>query len=202
MQLFTLGAMYDFSPEIFDGVSDGVTAELDGKVLHIGSMEIVEAILFRCEMLKTIKNSPNELRKAIYRWWNIKQQTFARMLKTTMYEYNPIHNYDREEIWTNTQKRSGTGSGTNGGNITEQRRGFNNGVNTDTLIDSEKSINSATTSTNYSDNGELKHSASIKGNIGVTTTQDMLTAERNIAHYSVLENIAENFKSNFCIVVY
>ena len=202
MGLFTLGAIYDFSPEIFDGVKDGVVATVDERIECLTSIDVVEAILYRCEMFNTTKNNPHELRKAIFHWWNIRKPVFERMLRTTMFEYNPIHNYDRTETWTNTQKKHGNGSGTSGGDNTQQRRGFNNGFNPDCLIDSEKTLNNANTTTQYEDNGELKHTAHISGNIGVTTTQDMLSAERNIAYYNVLENIAEDFKMNFCIVVY
>lgn len=40
------------------------------------------------------------------------------------------------------------------------------------------------------------------GNIGVTTTQQMLEAERDIAKYTIYNQIVEDFKAEFCILVY
>ena len=40
------------------------------------------------------------------------------------------------------------------------------------------------------------------GNIGVTTTQQMLEAERQIADFNLIEVIVNSFKYRFCILVY
>ena len=40
------------------------------------------------------------------------------------------------------------------------------------------------------------------GNIGVTTTQQMIEAEREVVQFSVIEFIADDFKNEFCISVY
>jgi len=40
------------------------------------------------------------------------------------------------------------------------------------------------------------------GNIGITTTQQMIREEREVARFSIYEHIADDFKQNFCILVY
>lgn len=40
------------------------------------------------------------------------------------------------------------------------------------------------------------------GNIGVTTTQQMLEQERNIAMFNIVEHIALQFRDKFCVCVY
>lgn len=40
------------------------------------------------------------------------------------------------------------------------------------------------------------------GNIGVTMTQQMIRAERDVAMFSLYELIKEDFKSEFCVMVY
>lgn len=40
------------------------------------------------------------------------------------------------------------------------------------------------------------------GNIGVTTTQKMISEEREIAEFSIINYIAVSFKERFCILVY
>lgn len=40
------------------------------------------------------------------------------------------------------------------------------------------------------------------GNIGVTTTQKMISEQREIAEFNIIDHIAEAFKNRFCLLVY
>lgn len=40
------------------------------------------------------------------------------------------------------------------------------------------------------------------GNIGVTTTQQMIREEREVAEFDVIQYIINDFKSRFCLLVY
>ena len=52
------------------------------------------------------------------------------------------------------------------------------------------------------DSFENKHSGRMYGNIGVTTSQQMLQSELDIARWNMYEHIADLFASEFCIMVY
>ena len=52
------------------------------------------------------------------------------------------------------------------------------------------------------DNFENKHKGRMYGNIGVTTSQQMLQSELDIARWNMYEHIADLFASEFCIMVY
>lgn len=41
-----------------------------------------------------------------------------------------------------------------------------------------------------------------QGNIGVTTTQDMIKAERDIDQFNIMDYIIDSFKKRFCLLVY
>lgn len=49
---------------------------------------------------------------------------------------------------------------------------------------------------------EYKYSARMFGNIGVTTTQTMISEERNVWLFDLVETITNEFKKEFCILVY
>lgn len=49
---------------------------------------------------------------------------------------------------------------------------------------------------------EIKHTAHLYGNIGVTTTQQMIDEERKIVNYSVEEAIADDYRERFCLDFY
>lgn len=106
---------------------------------------------------------------------------YNKIYKTTIYKYNPIENYNMEEGSTdtreNTDKRTSKAdtlakySETPQGEIQE-------------LIDG-KYLTNATHGTDSStvddkSNGKEQHSAWRHGNIGVTTTQQMIEQERKI----------------------
>ena len=40
------------------------------------------------------------------------------------------------------------------------------------------------------------------GNIGVTTTQQMIEAERNVVKFNIVDYIVEDFKKRFCLLIY
>ena len=72
--------------------------------------------------------------------------------------------------------------------------------------------NTGTVSGNYSNNdsnnesgddsSENRHFGRMYGNIGVTTSQQMLQSELDIARWNMYEHIADLFASEFCIMVY
>lgn len=49
---------------------------------------------------------------------------------------------------------------------------------------------------------ERKYTDIEQGNIGVTMTQDMLEKERKIAEFNIIKRIVEDFKKEFCLLVY
>ena len=73
----------------------------------------------------------------------------------------------------------------------------------------KESSNSGTSSSNVTDtltatNGRtLSHSAHLAGNIGITTSQQMVTDEINLsAMLDLTALIVKNFKAEFCLLVY
>ena len=60
-----------------------------------------------------------------------------------------------------------------------------------TVNDGDKSGNSSST-----------HTGRIHGNIGVTTTQQMIQSELELAKFNIYETIADSFVQEFCLMVY
>ena len=67
-----------------------------------------------------------------------------------------------------------------------------------------KNDNTRSEEINRSDDGsrELTHSAHLFGNIGVTTSQQMLRDEIEVQRFNIYENIADLFIDEFCILIY
>lgn len=75
-----------------------------------------------------------------------------------------------------------------------QTTGKNSGTGTD-----NGSVNNSGTDTGTVDNVRTGRAY---GNIGVTTTQQMIEAEREVVKFNVTDYIIESFKNRFCILIY
>lgn len=75
----------------------------------------------------------------------------------------------------------------------------------DTTQEDEGSVNVTAKSGNVTDeNGKrlLDRSGQARGNIGVTTTQEMIQEEREVDQFNVIDYIIDSFKKRFCLLVY
>lgn len=73
----------------------------------------------------------------------------------------------------------------------------------DTVTRGTTSLESMGTSNeneNYTDT--FKHTLHTHGNIGVTTTQQMIEAERESVRYNLIEEIAADYQAAFCLDIY
>lgn len=134
---------------------------------HRGELEkkIIEHYYFRqigCETVGRFKFMLNvRLREIMPR--------FNKLYKTTIFKYNPIENYNMEEGNESSREASGESLG----KYSETPQG-----EVKNLIEG-KYLTNATHGTEKS-NGKDKYSGWRHGNIGVTTTQQMIEAERKI----------------------
>lgn len=210
--------LYSYDNTIFDNMvlPDGVDREtlVNNIITELAELELLyPSAPFMATMLSI---------------WSYKElPTWERAYKAVTEEYNPLHNYDRYEEWTDTgtDTETGTGSTTNSGtsSSTSTDTGDTEQVNqisaynasdfqnqskstatrdlagTATTETSGTSSSSAETSRDTS--GE--HSGHLYGNIGVTTSQQMLTAELDIAgRANIYDYITKDFKNRFCLLVY
>ena len=95
---------------------------------------------------------------------------------------------------TDTMDHSGTDTIDHSGTDTTDHSG------TDTMD------HSGTDTVDYSgtitDDKTNKHNGRIHGNVGVTTSQQMLQSEYDIARFNIVQQITDLFLSEFCILVY
>lgn len=83
---------------------------------------------------------------------------------------------------------------TDNGTITTQQS--SNGTSKDTGTITDQSNTSST------DSGTVTHDIFERGNIGVTMTQQMITADRELYRNNIYDIIIRDFKNEFCILVY
>lgn len=111
---------------------------------------------------------------------------YVDIWKTTQYDYNPIENYSMTEEFTD----KADGKVTSKANSTERTSDTPQSSidNLDNYMSSASKADNSGESTNKSDN---HHTGWRKGNIGVTTSQQMIQSERDITLNIDLEIIKE-----------
>lgn len=221
----------------------------------------IDNILLKTAEMTTIYTHPDVFKQMVKIWVNKRFGIWQKLYDTTKFEYNPIHNYDREEEYTeNTSKDFNStfhsdkidnfnrnlaenyernlsdrtdNSGHNSNSYNDKREkqvaAFNDGLtdsekeNTSGSGNGEFSDNSTQTATgttvtnqtgttngseNYNKNEanseqvDNSHNLHAFGNIGVTTTQQMIEQERNVVQFDIIDYITDDFITNFCIMIY
>lgn len=138
------------------------------------------------------------LPEAISIWCAKWYRTFEKWVKATNIDYSPLENYDRIESWTDTGNSNGSMSNSASNSSEDKTSAYDSNVyqpNTQNIGSSNSSSNTNTQSAN-------KHEGRLHGNIGVTTSQQMLQSEYDIALWNLYEHITDLFIKEFCIVVY
>ena len=189
----TVTGVYNHYPNLFElmQMPDGVDMETAR-----------DNILFQCGELELCYSEPSFLRAMIGNWSKRRAYKWKTLQGTTTLDYNPIENYDRKEQWSDEE--SGTseagGNTSTSGNSLDKKKGFEGGDLVETSGASDSST--AQTSSTGSSSRKSQHCGWVHGNIGVTTSQQMLMSERDVAEFSIYDVIAQDFAREFCLYVY
>lgn len=111
--------------------------------------------------------------------------------------------YDSTDF-QNREKTNSTASENNSTENTEDFTGSGKVTNkgTKTIANTGGETNDVSRETSDSNTGETTHEQVETGNIGVTMTQKMITAEREIAVFNIIDFIINDFKERFCLRIY
>ena len=199
--------LYNYDNTIFDTMSLPA-------LINTNKTTLINNLLMECAEFEILYTDPDFMKNAINAWSSKMVTVWEKLLATTQYDYDPIANYDRHEQYTDTVK--GTNNSTRTPNLTDE---LTNGlVNTQAqnsyenagMIDALKSTNSGKDTTTHtgneqiygSDNRTIEHYAHLYGNIGVTTTQEMIKQERESVLFNMFDVIISDFKDRFCLMIY
>ena len=118
-----------------------------------------------------------------------------KLIDTTEFEYNPIENYDRHEQWHDDGNRNGWQHAQG----EDHRENKVNAFDTASYRDHDKTdgTNKAQSSNNENSTGD--HTGWLHGNIGVTTTQQMIAEERESVQYDPYVQILNDYKKVFTL---
>lgn len=157
--------LYSWDSTLFDGMAlpEGVERET-----------LIYNILAETAELEILYPDSDFLKRMIEIWSKKELKRWTALYNTTVYEYNPIENFDKIETWSDT------------GSAVSRVAGFN-----------ESELVTA-----GDGNTESRHEGRTRGNVGTTTTQQMIREEREVSEFNIYDVIVQDFKKRFCLMVY
>ena len=157
--------LYEFNKHLFSGfvMPNGVNREI-----------VINNLLMECAEFEVLYPDPVFMQSAISYWSRSMLSVWKELYDTTKYEYNPIHNYDRHEEYSDESES------------VSSRNSYENAG----FVDAAKAT------------GELSHEAHLYGNIGVMSTQDMIKQQRDVVEFNINQRIIDDFKKRFCLMIY
>ena len=197
----TLFGMYQWMQLNDDDLFSGLTVPTG-----INKQTLVNTILTNGGEFETLYADANFMKDMIGLWSDKWQKTMDKWSKALAIDYNPLENYDRMEEWADNKLEHAVASDASNqsgsGNVTNQKSAYDGtGYQNHDKADSTSSgTNNATTNTVAQ--GSSTHGGRTHGNIGVTTSQQMLQAELDVARFNLYNEIADVFLMELCIYTY
>ena len=170
---------------------------------------LVNTIKLQAGSFEMLYSDPIFLTASINIWSKGWLETWKKWVEALAAEYDPIENYNRYE----DLKEEHTGSDTRKGSTNRSGNNSSSFQDKDKNTTSASGTSSNSASGNYSDTGAneeqgtdqhlTKHTNHIHGNIGVTTSQQMLESEMKLReNYNIYRLISDLFIKEFCIMTY
>ncbi len=224
----TIWGIVNYRPDVFDNLQlptppiDASAIGLEADQLRaawtINKEDFLNFLCLQCMSMSVAVPDADFLKAAIGTWSSAHIHEWQRLFDTCFYKYNPIWNKDGiiTEWGTdsnNTSENESINNSSNGQNTnTGFTHAYDGGVtHTDdnlTWTHADKTKGDMTAQTaqqrnrQNADTANFSHTTTEKGNIGVTMTQQMIDEERRISLFSIEEYIADEFKKNFCLMIW
>ncbi len=165
----------------------------------------IQNILMQCDDKELLYPDSAFMINAIGMWSKKWQRTFQKWVDVLGLEYNPLENYDRQEAWSDSTSTSESNSASASDSATNSNFGDTSAFNVSTYSPESKAEGSSHASSSSQANSsqfeQSGHSGRIHGNIGVTTSQQMLLAELDVDRFNIYEEIALIFMREFVLAL-
>ena len=177
--MLSILALYNYDNTIFDGLKMPQDDDLNDL---IDKSIVIATICSQNAELSLLYSKPETMKDLIKLWSDSSQYAWKKLAETLYLDYNPIWNKD--------------------GTITEHETG-GSGSSAEEKV---AAYNSSTYEPRSYSNGRVDSGRDLErteqGNIGVTSTQQLIKEEREVAEFNIYDRISEDFRNRFCIMVY
>ena len=190
----SLLGLYNYDPTILDSSHLILPAAVNRATL-------LPDLLAEAAAFELLYPEPETLKLVLRSYSGHRVAFWERVAAAAALEYDPIENYDRREEWTDTGTGSSEQTGTS--DMLHREAGYNaNNLGTKPdLVDQTQDVGSS--GQTASTEGSSAHAGRVHGNIGVTTSQQMLEQEIAVAaKLDVYDYIIRDIIKRICIPLY
>ena len=205
----TLIGMYNYDNSLFDELTfpAGINRDL-----------AINRILEKSEEFELVYADFDYLKDRIGIWGKLWERTFNKWVEALNIDYDPLFNYDRFEEYEDTKNNGFNNQSTSDSSTETSSDSSSDVTNQVSAYDdsdfSNKEHETAGAETSQNGKGHanskssgssdetIKHKAHLYGNIGVTTSVQMLREQLDVVEWNLYEHISDIFIDEFCILVY
>ena len=157
---------------------------------------LIPDLLAQLAEYEVLYPDPEVIKTVVESWSRHRLPVWQRIVNASVKSYDPIENYNRHEEWTDIGQSAATGNAS--GSADQLTAGYNN---PDNMVKQNRAETISNTGTNS--NSTDKHTGWTHGNIGVTTSQQMLEQELALApKLDPYQYIITDFKRRFCVLLF
>lgn len=168
--------------------------------------KLVSTILMNGAEFEVLYSSAPVFKEMIGIWSNKWQNTMKKWADALAIEYNPLENYDRKEDWNENKFEAAVAADNSfqaGSSNTENKKAAYDSSDYENHDKADSgSSGESDAVTNTMAHGQSGHSGRIHGNIGVTTSQQMLQSELDIARFNIYNEISDLFLTELVVYTY
>ena len=224
MSLLTVEGLYNYDNTLFEGfdVPEGLVKQIaiDAILMRTRELEILYPDFTYMKNRITIWSNKYQINwKKLYDTTVLEYnpiENYDRMEDwTDTDDETTTSARDNTRNTNNTVKSTSTNEIMNSVNVTDQNTAFNAGLadhakqitdgdttENGTITNTETGKDTENESVNGGRTGKHTRTGRAHGNIGVTTSQQMIQSERDLVVFNLYDVIAESFIENFCLMVY
>lgn len=150
---------------------------------------------------------PEFFQEAARIWSDTWAPEFDKIYAALSDEYNPLHNFDRYEEYTDTEGKERSGSSSANSSSSSESEDKVSAYNESTYQPDSMGTTSAESTTaatsEETEDRNLSHTGHLYGNIGVTTSQQMLEAEVQLRlNTKMIDIMCDRFAQELLILTY
>lgn len=194
-QLIKLSQMYDIDMFVDIQLPENIDKEI-----------LLNDLIMNFGWLNTISTNPEEFKTYIDNFYKLHYNEFKNMVNALLEDYNPIHNYDRYEEYDENFDKSGNNETVNSNSSNNTTKNDVSAYDSNGYTPQNQQTDSL--SENFNENSNMnentKHTSKnhLFGNIGVTTSQQMLESEIDLRKkYNIYQIINRIFADELLLRV-
>lgn len=194
----SIAGLYSFNNHLFDDMYIPESLDRD---------TVVASIIMETEGLEALYVDVPFMMNAIKYWSITMRHKWDKLVASMNFDYNPIWNKDGVRIHTEEENKSSERDETVADSTASTSNNFGAGFNTTSGL-TNRERDTVQNSGQVKTDDDLKESTKREskdveqGNIGITSTQQLIKEEREVADINIYSIIAKDFKHKFCIQVY